>query len=212
MPFGLNKLKGEKSVGTDSYPEEKKKKTKKNFENTPTPQQPSKVAPPSYEASDPVPPEKIAELNSAFSTLDLSTQNPDIPDADQCLAHLKLLSAFHALKEDVGYTDNLFGLADSRCEILEGQERDEALAKTREKRWSLFLARAVERFEHWWLKVLFPREGEQRLSSKEMLSTNQAFMEFTTKGKFQIWTVDMLPPLGTPFLRRISYIRRLTDL
>ena len=194
MPFGLDKhfsLKGDAANGTSSYPSEKQ-------ENTAPPLDPplSKEAPPSYVSINPVAPEQIAELNSAFESLSLSPQNPDFPKADQCLAHLKLLSAFHALKEDVGYTDNLFGLSDARCEMLEGQARDKALAKTREKRWSLYIARAVERFEDWWLKVLVPKEGGQRLMGKEMLATNRAFMQFTKMGRAQNWTVNMLPPLG----------------
>lgn len=191
MPFGLSKLKGEKGIGTDPYPTEK-------HENIAPPagRPRTKEAPPSYADSDPIPPEQVAELNSAFATLNLSTQNPDFPKADQCLAHLKLLSAFYALKEDVGYTDNLFGLADSRCEMLEGQKRDEAFAKIREKRWLVYVVRAVERFEEWWIKVLCPREGGRRLLGKEMLATNSEFMSFTQKGRPQLWTVEMLPPLG----------------
>lgn len=194
MPFGFDKrssLKGEKVNGTSSYPPEKQENIA-----PPAGAPPSKEAPPSYAPTDPIAPERVAELNSAFETLNLSAQNPDFPKADQCLAHLKLLSAFHALKEDVGYTDNLFGLSDSRCESLEGQKRDEALAKTREKRWSLYVARAVERFEDWWLKVLVPMERGERLLSKNMLITNSAFMSFENTGRPQNWTVNMLPPLG----------------
>jgi hypothetical protein len=194
MPFGFDKrfsLKGDAANGASSYPSEKQE----NIAPPPGPP-PSKEAPPSYAPTDPIAPEQVAELNSAFESLNLSAQNPDFPKANQCLAHLKLLSAFHALKEDVGYTDNLFGLSDARCEILEGQARDKALAKTREKRWSLYIARAVERFEDWWLKVLVPKEGGQRLMGKEMLVTNRAFMQFPEMGRAQIWTVNMLPPLG----------------
>jgi hypothetical protein len=195
MPFGLSKLKGEKGLGTDPYPSEKAGNIA-----PPRDSPPSKEAPPSYAQSDPIPPEQIAELNSAFTNLNLSnltTSNILLhPNADQCLAHLKLLSALHALKEDVGYTDNLFGLSDARCEALEGQNRDEALAKTREKRWSLYVARAVERFDEWWVMVLWPREGGRRLMAKEMLVTNSEFKSFTRKGIPQLWTVEMLPPLG----------------
>jgi hypothetical protein len=189
MPFGL-KLKGEKGIGTDFYPTEKQENKK-----SPRGPPPTKEAPPSYAPTDPISPEQVAELNSPFATLNLSAQNPDFPSADQCLAHLKLLSAFYALKEDIGYTDTLYGLSDSRCEIL-GQGRDEALAKMREKRWSLYVARARERFEEWWVKVLCPREGGRRLLSKEMLITNSDFMNFTQRGRPQVWTVEMLPPLG----------------
>jgi len=193
MPFGLNKLHGEKSMrtGQDIYPVVRQENI-----TPPSGPPPSKEAPPSYAPTDPIPPEQIAELNSAFTSLNLTSQSSDFPDVDQCLAHLKLLSAFYALKEDVGYTDNLFGLADSRCETLEGQKRDEALARTREKRGSLYVVRAKERFEEWWVKVLCPREGGRRLLGKEMLSTSKAFMDFTEKGRPQSWTVDMLPPLG----------------
>ena len=191
MPFGLSKLKGEKSIGTDPYPSEKAADIAPRRGS-----RPAKDAPPSYAQSDPIRPEQVAELNSAFTNLNLSTQNPDFPHEEQCLAHLKLLSALYSLKEDVGYTDNLFGLSDARCEALEGQKRDEALARTREKRWSLYLARAVERFEEWWDKVLCPNEGNRRLTAKEMLITNSEFHSFTQKGRPQIWTVDMLPPLG----------------
>ena len=197
MPFGLSKLKGEKSVGTSDYPLEKKANIV-----PPSGPPPTKEAPPSYAQSDPIPPEQVAQLNSAFATLNLSAQPPSFPNADQCLAHLKLLSAFYALKEDVGYTDNLFGLSDSRCEMLEGDKRNEALAKTREKRWSLFVARAKERFEEWWVNVLCPREGGKRLMGKEMLITNSDFMSFTEKGRPQFWTVDMLPPLGKSTLEQ----------
>ncbi|KAG0645916.1 Glycine-rich domain-containing 2 [Hyphodiscus hymeniophilus] len=186
MPFGLNKHKGDKGLGTESYLPEKQG-------NIAPPS--TKEAPPSYAQSDPIPADQVAELNSAFAALNLSAQHPDFPKADQCLAHLKLLSAFYALKEDVGYTDDLFGLSDSRCEILEGEQRNEALAKTREKRWALFVARAKERFEEWWVNVLCPREGGRRLLGKEMLITNPDFMSFTQKGRPQTWTVDMLPPL-----------------
>jgi hypothetical protein len=199
MPFGLSSLRGEKSYGTSPYSQEKQE----NIAPPPGPP-PTKEAPPSYAQSDPIPPEQVAELNSAFATLNLTTQNPEFPTADQCLAHLKLLSAFHALKEDVGYTDNLFGLSDSRCEMLEGQKRDEALARTREKRWSLYVARAVERFEEWWVKVLCLREGGRRLHCKEMLVTNPEFKSFTRRGQAQVWTVDMLPPLGKQLLDQPS--------
>ena len=191
MPFGLSKLKGDKSTKADFYPLEKQGSLA-----PPSGPRQTKEAPPSYAPTDPVPQERVAELNSAFVSLNLSPQNPDFPEADQCLAHLKLLSAFYALKEDVGYTDNLFGLSDSKCEMFEGQQRSEALAKTREKRWALFVARAKERFEEWWVNVLCPREGGRRLMGREILLTNSNFISFTQKGQPQVWTVDMLPPLG----------------
>ena len=142
-------------------------------------------------------------MNSAFSNLKLSEVPLQFPTADNCLAHLKLLHAFHALREDIGYTDGIFGLWDSRVEAykLEGVERDQALAKTREKRWAVYLARAVERFEEWWATVLCPREGGRRIEGKEMVVENVAFTQFTSSGRVQTWTADMLPPIGMCFYK-----------
>ena len=50
------------------------------------------------------------ELNAAFAPLHLSEYPSTLPTTNKCLAHLKFLSVFHVLKEDVGYTDGLFGL------------------------------------------------------------------------------------------------------
>lgn len=154
---------------------------------------------PNYAVADPILDAASAEeLNAAFSSLNISEVPLPFPTADNCLAHLKLLHAFHALKEDIGYTDGIFGLWDSRVEVykLEDNDRDQALAKTREKRWAVYLARAVERFEEWWANVLCPREGGRRIEGKEMVEDNPGFTGFPSNGKAQKWTTEMLPPIG----------------
>ena len=155
-------------------------------------------APPSYAPTDPTAPDdgpSPAELNAAFANLRLGDVPLEFPTADQCLAHLKLLNTFYTLKEDIGYTDGLFGLWDAKCEVLENKE--EALAKMREKRWTLYIARAVERFEDWWVKYLCTREHGNRILAKEMVSSNAVFQQFTERGRAQKWTVEDLPPLGS---------------
>ncbi|TVY85990.1 Glycine-rich domain-containing protein, partial [Lachnellula willkommii] len=149
--------------------------------------------PPSYAANDPATGPEPQELNRAFSNLELSESPSHFPEPEHCLAHLKLLSVFHSLKEDVGYTDGLFGLWNSAYERVEN--REEVLAKLREKRWALYIARAVERFEIWWLEVLCTLEPAQRLEGKEMVSNNLRFIDFPKKGTVQQWTVGMLPPI-----------------
>lgn len=166
---------------------------------TPPATPPSKEAPPSYTANGPLDEVSRGELNTAFSSLNLSDTPTSFPTPEHCLAHLKLLNVIHATKEDIGYTDGLFGLWDSRCETLEGRQRDKLLSQIREKRWALYAARAVERFEDWWLKVLHPREGGRRIEGKEMISTNKQFTEFPISGIPQVWTKDMLPPVGKTF-------------
>jgi hypothetical protein len=202
MPLGLEKLslKGDQR-NSDIYPTEKQ-------ENIPPA---SKEAPPSYAAEDPVNEPTPAELNSAFANLNLPDVPPEFPAPDHCLAHLKLINVFHALKEDIGYTDGLFGLWDAKCEVYDGKDREKLLARTREKRWALYIARAVERFEAWWLNVLFPREGSIRLQGKEMIKENKAFDNFPEYGRVQKWTTAMLPPPGKtiiPPVLLLAYIFR----
>jgi hypothetical protein len=151
-------------------------------------------APPSYAVIEPVPEAAVAELNSAFSHLRLSYGDaPEFPEPDYCLAHLKLLAAFNALKREVGYSDGLFGIEDSTCEKTE--DRTAALASLKEKRWALFVARAVDRFQDWWLKVLVARENATRLTAKELEAIKET-NSFLKGAKVQLWTTDMLPPLG----------------
>jgi hypothetical protein len=219
MPLGLSKfkdsLKGEKLNGNGTSPDQQQENV------APVPVAAAAAAAanlngngdspdnnealPTYAVSDPLPaaPEPIdgptAEaLSAAFSSLRLSDTPPAFPDTNTCLAHLKLLSAFHALKEDIGYTDGLFNLWDAKCELL--GNRDESLAKMREKRWVLFIARAVERFEDWWLNVLCYGEEARRLEGKAMVATSLKFMEFTKRGRVQKWTTSMLPPIGMELL------------
>jgi hypothetical protein len=202
-PFGKLKdsLKGDKSVGTSVEKQQENvapvaaaaATANSNGEAS------NNEALPTYALTDPLPAQPIdgptAEaLSAAFSSLRLSDTPLALPDTDTCLAHLKLLSTFHALKEDVGYTDGLFNLWDAKCELLDN--REESLAKMREKRWVLFIARAVERFEDWWLQVLCNAEDAKRLEGKEMRANVLKFMEFTKRGRVQKWTTSMLPPIG----------------
>ncbi|KAH8774025.1 hypothetical protein BGZ57DRAFT_894252 [Hyaloscypha finlandica] len=202
MPLGLSKfkdsLKGEKLNGNGTSPDQQQENV------APVPVAAAAAAningngdsPDNNEALPtyaPIDGPTAEALSAAFSSLRLSDTPPAFPDTNTCLAHLKLLSAFHALKEDIGYTDGLFNLWDAKCELL--GNRDESLAKMREKRWVLFIARAVERFEDWWLNVLCYGEEARRLEGKAMVATSLKFMEFTKRGRVQKWTTSMLPPI-----------------
>ena len=144
--------------------------------------------PPSYEITTQTATE---ELNSALVSLQLSEYPSALPTPDECLAHLRLLSAFHALKEDVGYTDGIFGLWDARCEKVGEKDREKTLASMREKRWALYVARAVDRFQDWWTTVLC--DNKSRLEWKAMLAEFSRFTEVKYPLK---WKKEMLPPLG----------------
>lgn len=158
----------------------------------------SDIPPPSYAVHDPnITLQNSQDLNAAFTSLRLTAQPLPFPESDHCLAHLKLLAAFNALKRDVGHTDGLFDIEDRKVEKVENKRA--ALDTLKEKRWSLYIARAVERFEAWWLKVLVPRERAERLTCAQ-LATDPAIRSFAERAVPQAWTSSMLPPLGQPVI------------
>jgi len=149
---------------------------------------------PFYSATAPLSQAAEAELNSAFSHLNVATTPPPFPEPEHALVHLKLLFALHSLKDEVGSTDELFGIKDSSLEKV--QDKKDALAALKEKRWSLYVARAVERFQEWWLKVLCTKEDGVRLTTKELLSGSETLAKFPEAGQPQVWGTANLPPLG----------------
>ncbi|KAI9653668.1 MAG: hypothetical protein M1831_005696 [Alyxoria varia] len=74
----------------------------------------------------------------------------------QAICHLKLLHAFHTLRTRISSTDGLFGLRDpySGRDLSGEDEKDKTRAfiraTLREKRWSVYVSRAAERFKIFW--------------------------------------------------------------
>lgn len=138
-----------------------------------------------------------------FETLSLS-DIPSDPTPETCLVHLKLLFAIQAMKEDVGYTDGLWGLWDSRAgpvdpsvQTVAEKTQDQQLqilSQLREKRWALFVARAVERYRAWW--KLF---GGRPLRKDDMaVKHSDVYIDFPgpVGSQAMSWREEMLPPLG----------------
>lgn len=171
----------------------KSNRSKDNTDNT--------GPPPAYsEAAD-----VDVDNTAAFSTLSLH-DTPKDPDADTCLAHSKLLFALQSLKEDVGYTDGLWDIWDSRQDTLDPAahrlpDADTAttpdagtkikLSAIREKRWALYVARAVDRYEAWWstFDTNFLREDDMKLASGAL------YHNFVSDKQYMTWDESMLPPL-----------------
>ena len=177
-------------------------------------------APPNYLAATSTVPDAATDLpsdidlTSSYASLSLSpTYTVGGPDVDTCLAHLKFLHAVDNLKEEVGYSDGLFGIWDNRAvwdtEILHGAAlppgvkldrlgKDErtrlALSRLREKRWAIYLARAVDRYEAWWSAMT---KGKVMLTEEDMMTPRHPkYALFTTHGTPLRWSRDSLPPLG----------------
>lgn len=163
----------------------------------------SEKAPPAY--SDPVEQPGIEDLTAGFANLSIpsTTATPIVPTEPLAIAHLKLLHAFAALKEEIGFTDGVFGIWDSQASTIEPElitdvrdpanQQSQALAKIREKRWALYVARATERFAVYWTRVIC-RPENRRLRQEDMLGIS--FEQFPDLGKPIAWNTDMLPPLG----------------
>lgn len=182
-------------------------------------------APPAYAAVQPPqnPPDAV-DITAAFSSLNISP-TPQDPTVDTCLAHLKLLFALQSLKEDVGYTDGLWGIWDSRAggpdsdidtdlpddslppsaaaapditgspgekgKIPPSDLQKIRLSKIREKRWALFVARAVDRYEAWW--NTFPKKMLREADMNDQ--SGAKYHHFVDETAYLRWTQEMLPPL-----------------
>lgn len=126
---------------------------------TPLPDSPrsSIDRPPAYTARETPAYDDSPSLTAAFANLQLK-EVADKPTIDQCLAHLKLLEAFHQLREDVATTDGLYGIDDGFIYAVHpGQEnrtqQAALLLKLREKRWAIYVTKAAKRYERWWQKT-----------------------------------------------------------
>lgn len=139
---------------------------------------------------------KAPEGVRPFSSLNLTDEPLHMltPGPDTCLAHLRLLYAFRRLREEVGYRDGLWGIADPGEDPKAPEVPLETLSKLREKRWAIYLARAVDRYEAWWktlggtgvtLGAMQVKGGDYEMFPFEDIS-----------GTTNYWNEDMLMPLG----------------
>nr|OQO18597.1 hypothetical protein B0A51_12085 [Rachicladosporium sp. CCFEE 5018] len=101
--------------------------------------------PPQYDLDDAIPP---PDITAGFSNLSLSGPSTDkLPTVDETIAHLKLLECFYRLRQIVGKTDGAFSVSNSP--VPADAQRDELLVELAEKRWAIYVARAVDRFDNW---------------------------------------------------------------
>lgn len=140
---------------------------------------------------------------------------PTEPDPESCLVHLKFLHALQSLKEDVGYTDGLWNIWDTRADhespewadvlpkLTErsktAQSPDAAkkmrLSKLREKRWVIFVARAVDRYEAWW-KSLSNGQHDYLTEAQMALRDYYKYDKFAKRAPPSLSDQTSLPPLG----------------
>ncbi len=136
----------------------------------------------------------LPDITAAFSNLDLTTIGSK-PTKDQCIAHLKLLEAFHQLREDTATRNGLFGIWDSFVPAI-GSDREQAevLLKIREKRWAVYVAKAASRFEKWWQTSIQP--GSLMVQQTDLTKSDSKIADAAYGDDHWNFTKDNLPPLG----------------
>ena len=119
-----------------------------------------------------------------------------LPLNDECIAHLKFLTVLGHLRKDISETDGLFGINDVTADAF-GADRPRALSKIREKRWAVYVARAVLRFERWFYTLMNAKyDGPDTSIKVRDLSTGMGLEYYTKLPNFQLdWSTERLPPI-----------------
>jgi hypothetical protein len=130
---------------------------------------------------------------SNLSVQDLGSSLTSTVSRDQCIAHLRLLSALADLRNAISKHDTLFGIDDCQAnQFPTDYERTRALTHIQDKRWAVYVARAVDRFEFWW-KSCVPQWLEARTTTTLLPAEAKRLIECPTR---ITWNSEILPPLG----------------
>ncbi|KAL8647478.1 MAG: hypothetical protein Q9226_006410 [Calogaya cf. arnoldii] len=121
----------------------------------------------------------------------------NIPTPDQCIAHLKLLEAFHGLREHVATTDGLYGIYDRFVDDVYpsngvDERKAQLLLKLREKRWAIYVTNAERRYTVWFQKL---RSEHRYVPGQQGLAEICVRFEETSGGPGLTFDSDTLPPL-----------------
>ncbi|KAF2089653.1 hypothetical protein K490DRAFT_55237 [Saccharata proteae CBS 121410] len=121
------------------------------------------------------------------------------PSADECIAHLKFLEALYLLREDVAGRDGVFDIVPPAERGRDEKEQAAFLARVREKRWAVYVARAVDRFEAWWGKCVPQTTGgvdRGCLTSSELLTNKELHLSAGEMGMALAFpSAGNMPPL-----------------
>ena len=160
--------------------------------------------PPEYRVDQLPQDDLVASVRRLNLTKTTTTPNSnDLPTNDECIAHLKLLAAFANLREEIAESDGLFAINDTLASSLSSQSREQLIVKLREKRWAVYVTRALDRFQKWW-ETLLPSahfgtgEGGQ-FSMQDVLQSSHlpggTFNTTVLQVQPLTWKAAMLPPL-----------------
>jgi hypothetical protein len=131
-------------------------------------------------------------------------KNPEVAvSPDLCIAHLKFLESLSQLREEIGSKYSLLGIKDPVFRPTEQDQVGTAIVKVREKRWQVYVARAVDRFRKWWnacVPATLDSAPCRRLTATAMGKKGIDRVPVEGSPIKQLQLVDHLPPLGKFFL------------
>lgn len=146
MPNRLSKIFSSSNKEKEALAEAEANRSTETSETVPTYTE-AQQQPPGYDEENKLEP---PDYTAGFSNLKISDEPGEFPEVNECIAHLKLLECFYRLRQKIGSTDGLFGISDRLVlDIEDGERSPSLLAKLAEKRWAIYVARAVDRFEAW---------------------------------------------------------------
>ena len=134
----------------------------------------SEVPPPDYQADDGDDAVAPPDYTAGFANLSISdAPTSDIPSVNETIAHLKTLECFSRLRQSIASTDGLFGIENATIveiartsSLANGEGADELLPRLAEKRWAVYITRAVDRF-HAWISAAVPASPMPTMAEME---------------------------------------------
>ena len=170
--------------------------------------------PPSYTGAHQLPPQYDSEdiqgppdITAGFSNLTLSGHNSS-PSRDQCIAHLKLLECFYRLRRTIGSTDGAFGICNASPRKIDDAvdlQDPELLTVLAEKRWAIYVGRAVDRFQRWRDNIA-PSRNAVTVDECESGGALEGHMRQIVHLKTIRFDDHNIPPVGAYGIVAASYI------
>lgn len=154
----------------------------------------SEAPPPDYQADD----DTVAppDYTAGFANLSISdAPSSGIPSVDETIAHLKTLECFSQLRQSIASTDGLFGIDNAAIveiarasSLVSGEGADELLPRLAEKRWAVYISRAVDRF-YAWISAAVPDSTMPTMAEMERDGSNDRITNPS-------YVKTAMPPIG----------------
>lgn len=148
--------------------------------------------PPSYTEATRMRPLKFYPNDGSVSH---SKMKKETVYVDECIAHLKLMSVFSDLRNVISSRDGLFDLWDNAIAESNDEMRKQSLALLREKRWELYVSRAVDRFETWLDKCVPHKRIQSNVQQLTVRDIERSDFSITERQARHPWTPETLPPI-----------------